>query len=95
MAQIKTNYGQDSKWVLVNEEDKVVAIINIPNGTDITEKVRLAIKEELIATDVVFEGEEDFEIGEFDYQKHIDFLYSDEDEEEYSGRFTLVKTAEY
>ena len=95
MAQIKTNYGQDSKWVLVNEEDKVVAIINIPNGADITEKVRLAIKEELIATDVVFEGDEDIVINEFDYGKDIDFIYSDEDEEEYNKRFTLIRTAEY
>jgi hypothetical protein len=95
MAEIKTNYKQDSKWVLVDESDKVIAIINIPNGADITEKVKLAIKEELNATDVVFEGDEDFEIGEFDYQKHIDFIYSDEDEEEYSRYFTLVRTEEY
>lgn len=95
MAKIKTNYGEDSKWVLVTNEDKVVAIINIPNGADITEKVRLAIKEELIATDVVFEGDEDFVIGELDYQRTIDFVYSDEDEDEFSDTFTLIKTAEY
>lgn len=93
MGQIKTNFNTDKKLVLVNDEGNVVAIIKVPKGSDITEQVRLAIKEELIANDVVFQY--DIEIEEFDTRKDIDFIYSDEDDEEYSRIFEVILTAEY
>lgn len=93
MGQIKTNYNTDKKLVLVNDERNVVAIINVPKGGDITEQVKLAIKEELCANDVVFQS--DIEIAEFDTHKDIDFIYSDEEEEEFSRIFEVVLTGEY
>jgi hypothetical protein len=95
MAKIKTNYNADTKLVLLNDESNVVAIINVPKGADITEQVRLAIKEEFNATDVVFEGEADIDFYEFETNINIPFIFSDEDEDEFSKTFELVKAEEY
>lgn len=51
MHKILTNYQKDTKMVLFNYEGKVVAVISIPkgDGIDITNKVLLAVNDELSA----------------------------------------------
>lgn len=95
MKKIKTNYNKDQKLVLLTDENNVAAIINVPKGADITEQLRLAIKEELIAKEVVFEGSEDLVISEFESFIYIEFIYSNDDDEEFNETFSLVITAEY
>lgn len=95
MITIKTNYDTDSKLVLVNEENKAVAIINVLKGSDITEQVRLAILEELNAVEVIFG--KDIVIDILDYEKEISCKYTDENSEGefFSHHFNVYKTAEY
>jgi disulfide oxidoreductase YuzD len=93
MGEIQTEYNREVKLVMLNDENNVVAIINVPTNGDITEQVKRAIKEELIANDVVFE--KDIFIRRYDSNTHIDFIYSDEDDEEFARTFELVLTEEY
>jgi hypothetical protein len=93
MNKITTNYPRPSKFVLIDDEHNVVAIINISKDNDITEQVRRAIKEHLTCNQVVFE--QDINIGDFEFGKEVPFIYSDEDEQEYSYVFELIKTEEY
>ncbi|MBC7845530.1 MAG: hypothetical protein H7Y10_03460 [Flavobacterium sp.] len=47
MATIKTNFNTEKHFVLTNNEDKIMAIINCPAGkNDISEKVKQAISED-------------------------------------------------
>ena len=51
---MKTNFTLQRFFVLTNEDDKVIAIINCPAGeNDISEKLLTAIEEDYDATEVV------------------------------------------
>jgi hypothetical protein len=93
MGIIQTNYNSPAKLVLMTNEGAIAAIINVPIGADITEQVKLAVKDELNANDVVFQT--DFIFDEFQTIKSIQFIYGDENDEEYCLTFKLVKTQEY
>jgi hypothetical protein len=90
---MKTNFNLPTKMVLIDEECRVVAIIDIPsgNGVDISEKLKLAIKEDLtenIAYEVripkINVGEHDSWV-EFDVETDGDGIIN----------YSLFKTAEY
>jgi len=96
MSKILSNYKRETKLVLVNDENNVVAIIGVKKSTkavDITEKVKLAIKEELLASDVVFS--EDINISEFGGTTKVPFIYNDGDDEEFNVNWELIKTEQY
>ena len=101
MGQILTNFNQDTKMVLTDDESRVVAIINIPKGenVDITNKVIQAIKDELTpsyAEEATIS--EDLVGNEYTYEFTFDAVCIPEDAEDEEieiREFTLVKTVEY
>lgn len=49
MKTIRTNLSKDSHFVLTNDDDKIIAIINVPQDEqNITEKILQAIKDDSI-----------------------------------------------
>lgn len=98
MGKILTNFTDQTKMVLSDDENKIVAIINCPKGEniDITEKVIQAVKDELTetcATEVTISG---YHTGnEFTYEFEFDVDCLTEDLEEEIRVFRLDKTAEY
>jgi len=58
MAKIKTNFNTEKHFVLTNNEDKIMAIINCPAGeNDISEKVIKAIIEDEMFEEVTLEND--------------------------------------
>lgn len=58
MASIKTNFNTEKHFVLTNNENKIMAIINCPAGkNDISEKVKQAILEDEMFEEVTFEND--------------------------------------
>ena len=95
MYNIKTNFTRNCKFVMTNDESKVVAIINVPIGALITDQVLMAVKEELIQEQVFLTHEVDFD--EFDYEATIKVKIIDEDNDNdcYTLDFDLTLTEEY
>jgi hypothetical protein len=101
MGKVLTNFTDNTKMVLTDDENKIIAIINVPigNKVDITDKVIQAIKDDLTPTC----AEEANIIGiadlpEFGYEVCFDVECTPEgcDEGETEIRtFNLTKTAEY
>jgi hypothetical protein len=90
---MKTNYKTDNKLVLTSSEGKVIAIIDVPSGADIKNKLEKAIIEELLAEKVEFLVDQEME--EYDYESQVHFAYKDEEGEEFEDTYTLTLTAEY
>jgi len=90
---MKTNYTRDHKLVVSSQEGKVIAIIHVPSGADITNKLEQAIMEELLAEEVKFPiGQE---IGQYDFESEVYFTYTDEEGEDFEDTYILTLTAEY
>jgi len=58
MASIKTNFNTEKHFVLTNNENKIMAIINCPAGkNDISEKLKQAIIEYEMFEEVTFKND--------------------------------------
>jgi hypothetical protein len=64
---MKTNFKHDTKLVLVDDQGKVIAIIAVEKGEQtITDRVCLAIKEDMTAEEVYISPELDLTGNRFD-----------------------------
>lgn len=88
---IVNEFGTGRKtYVLMDDDnDKVVAVIQGECDEDITDKVILAIKEDVIAETVTI----DRVAGEVDYRLDVTIL--EEDYDEYEREYSLMLTAIY
>ena len=90
---MKTNYTRDHKLVVSSQEGKIIAIVNVPSGTDITNKLERVIMEELLTEEVKFPIDQ--KMGEYDYESKVYFTYTDEDGEVFEDTYILTLTEEY
>lgn len=89
---IVNGFSDDNRktYVLMDDSnDKVVAVIQGDRAEDITDKVVLAIKEDVIAESVIITSV----IGEVDYSLNVTIKEEDYDEEE--CEYSLILTAIY
>jgi hypothetical protein len=94
MSKIKTQLFGKSNAVLTNNENKVIAIISCGKNEDITEKVKLAIKEDYIAerVDIIEQPNQNL-INAMPYE--FSAVIIDEDCDTNSHDFTLTICATY
>ena len=81
--------GKKTYVLMDDDNDKVVAVIQGDEDEDITDKVILAIKEDIIAETVTI----DRVTGEVDYR--LDVTIIEEDNDEYEREYSLMLTAIY
>jgi alpha-galactosidase len=81
--------GRKTYVLMDDDNDKVVAVIQGEYDEDITDKVILAIKEDVIAETVTI----DRVTGEVDYRLDVTIL--EEDYDEYEREYSLYLTAIY
>jgi hypothetical protein len=94
---IQTNYNTEKHFVLTNNEDKIMAIINCPAGkNDISEKLKKAISEDEELKSITFEN--DFimdNLGVIYIVKalviHEYYNDNDDDDEEISSYYSLTE----
>lgn len=93
MSKIKTQLFGKSNAVLTNDENKVIAIISCGKNEDITEKVKLAIKEDYIAEKVEIIARREVLVNANPYE--FSTIITDEDDDINTHDFTLTICATY
>ena len=93
MSKIKTQLFGKSNAVLTNDENKVIAIISCGKSEDITEKVKLAIKEDYIAEKVEIIARREVLVNANPYE--FSTSITDEDGDINTHDFTLTICATY
>ncbi len=91
---IKSNLNFDTNILIIDGENRSVAVIRCPAYSDITDKVKLAISEDLcLDEDETIDIEDDYEISYDDLQ--ISVKYKPIGMEYYKMYFELGKIAIY
>ena len=95
MSKIETLLFDKSNAVLATNEDRVIAIISCDKNEDITEKVKLAIKEEYIAKEAIIfpSNEEQFLTSDATFFFHSEII--DEEDDMFVEDFNLTIHATY
>jgi hypothetical protein len=98
VMKITTDLLRDIHLVLTDEDDRIVAIINVPKGADITTKVIQAIEEDTSAHDVKLtqdlhiDGDATTEVITFDVEGYDEGV---NEVESFEGTYFLTQTEIY
>ncbi len=96
MSSITTDLDRENNFVLTDENDKVLAIINVPIGTtDIDNKLSSAIADDTGDSFEYFETELLINLEATAQTMQFEAMLEDQDEERYSGTFYLTRTEVY
>lgn len=96
MSSIKVNLDHEVNFVLTDEENRVVAIINVPIGTtDIDNKLDKAISDDTCDSFQYFQTELDIQLHNSSSELSFEAFIDDEDEERYLKTYYLTSTATY
>lgn len=96
MSSIKVKLDREVNFVLTDEENRVVAIINVPIGTtDIDNKISRAISEDTTDSFEYFQTELQITMNNSMEALEFDAFIEDEDEDRYMKTFYLTRTESY
>jgi hypothetical protein len=96
MSSIKVNLDHEVNFVLTDEENRVVAIINVPLGTtDIDNKISNAIGDDTGDSFQYFQTELDIQLHNSASEQTIEAFIDDENKERYLKTFYLTRTEIY
>lgn len=96
MSSIKVNLDHEVNFVLTDEENRVVAIINVPQGTtDIDNKLDKAISDDTGDSFQYFQTELDINLSNSANELLFEAFIEDDDEDRYLKTFYLTRTEIY
>lgn len=96
MSSITVNLEKEVNFVLSDEEDRIVAIINVPQGTtDIDNKLANAIADDTGESFEYFQTELHIELNNSARQLQFDAFTKDSDDDDFIRTFYLTRTEIY
>ncbi len=96
MSSIKINLDKEVNFVLTDENDKVMAIINVPLGTaDIDNKLMTAISDDTGNSFEYFQTDYVIDLERISKTFQFEAFLEDEDQDRYLASFYLTKTEIY